>query len=85
MRVARPKSEMQPLMSWVRRTLEDLMFPWVNFPPPAEWMWATPLAAPRQIFTLDAQSSAFPVSHLPVVIRTQKCDKKNNLFYGGER
>ncbi len=58
----------------MRKTLEDLMLPWINFPPPAEWMWAMPLAVPRQIFTLDSQSSGllslFPVIILEVNVKT---------------
>lgn len=57
---------MQPFMSWVRRTLEALIFPWMNFPLLPEWIWAMPLAVPREIFTLDSQSSGFPVSLFPV-------------------
>ena len=66
-RGARPKSEMQPLRSWPRRTLDDLMFPWANFPPAAEWIWAMPLAHPREILSLDSQSGGpCPVSLFPV-------------------
>lgn len=32
------------------------MFPWMSFPPPSEWMWAKPRAAPSKIFNLESQS-----------------------------
>lgn len=54
---ARPKSEKQPSSSGLRRTFVDLMFPCVNLPPPSEWIWAMPRAAPSEIFTLEPQSN----------------------------
>ena len=33
----------------MRRRLEDLILPWVNFPPLAEWIWIMPFAAPMAI------------------------------------
>jgi hypothetical protein len=45
------------------------MLPWTNFPPPAEWIWAMPLAVPRQILILDSQSSGVrPLSLCPVIM-----------------
>lgn len=43
------------------------MFPWVNLALPFVWMWAMPLAAPIEIFSLDSQSSrVLPTPRLPV-------------------
>ncbi|KAJ7004195.1 hypothetical protein NC653_009158 [Populus alba x Populus x berolinensis] len=36
--------------------LEDLMFPWTNFPPFSAWIRAMPLAAPIAILILVSQS-----------------------------
>lgn len=54
------------------------MLPWINFPPAAEWIWAIPLAVPRQIFTLDSQSSGvgllslFPAITVEMNVKTQE-------------
>ena len=57
---------MQPFTSSETKTFEDLIFPWVNLPPPAEWTWAIPLAAPSKTFIRESQSSGgFSPSLLP--------------------
>lgn len=63
---ANPKSVMEASRSWLRRTLEDLMLPWMDLGP-SEWMWAIPLAAPREIFTLESQLRGVPSEPLKPV------------------
>lgn len=51
------KSDMHPSISPLRKTLKDLMFPWLSFPEDYLWIWATPLTTSATIFTLVTQSN----------------------------
>lgn len=74
---ARPRSDTEASRSLERRMFEALMLPWVNLVPPTEWMWAMPLAAPREILTLVSQSSGvLPLPLLPV--NTSKLSAEEN-------
>ena len=59
-------SEMAGSPVWVMRMLDDLMFPWMSLGLLKEWMWATPLAAPKAILTRVSQSKGgLPVPRDP--------------------
>lgn len=71
----KPKSDTQLSWNGERRTLVDLMFPWVKLRPPWEWMWAIPLAVPSAIFNREVQSSrVLPMPLLPVICMERYCE-----------